>query len=153
MLPRPPQFTRSDTRLPYTTLFRSGCFTAPRGSRKQFGALILGVYQEGQLEYIGHTGGGFSQASLQAVHRKMLPLVSAECTFRTRPQTNAPVTWIKPELVCDVKFVEWTESGNMRQPIFIALRDDKEPESFVHEEAIEKPSNAERKRVVSGQRV
>src|SRR3546814_14099764 len=117
MLPRPPQFTRSDTRLPYTTLFRSGCFTAPRGSRKQFGALILGVYQEGQLEYIGHTGGGFSQASLQAVHRKMLPLVSAECPFRTRPKTNAPVTWIKPELVCEVKFVEWTESGHTGKKI------------------------------------
>src|SRR3546814_8867180 len=88
MLPRPPQFTRSDTRLPYTTLFRSGGFTEPRGSRKQFGALILGVYQEGQLEYIGHTGGGFSQASLQAVHRKMLPLVSAECPFRSEEHTS-----------------------------------------------------------------
>lgn len=100
-------------------------FTEPRGSRKKFGALILGVYRGGVLEYIGHTGGGFDASSLEAVYNKMKPLIQTQCPFINPPKPNAPVTWVKPKLVCDVTFGQWTSEGIMRQPIFKGLREDK----------------------------
>lgn len=102
-----------------------GGFTAPQGSRPHFGALVLGVYEQGKLVYIGHTGGGFDEADLAAVYKKMKPLVQEASPFAVVPKTNAPVHWVKPRLVCEVKFSEWTEEGLMRQPVFLGLRDDK----------------------------
>lgn len=102
-----------------------GGFTQPRGSRKKFGALVLGVYEKNNLIYIGHTGGGFNDVSLQMVYNKLKPLITKQSPFKTAPKTNAPVTWIKPKLVCEVTFSEWTTDGHMRQPIFLGLRVDK----------------------------
>lgn len=111
-------------------------YTAPRGSRKKFGALILAVKEKGKLRYIGHTGGGFNETSLNEVYERMQPLVVEKCPFDKKPKTNAPVTWIKPELVCEVKFAEWTGGGHMRQPIFVALRNDKPADSIVQEKPL-----------------
>ena len=111
-------------------------FTEPRGSRKHFGALILGVYEKGKLRYIGHVGGGFDQSSLNALMKKMQPLITKKCPFKTPPETNAPVIWIRPELICEVSFAEWTHDNIMRQPIYVGLRSDKEPASVVKEEAV-----------------
>ncbi|HZU34455.1 MAG TPA: DNA ligase D, partial [Gemmataceae bacterium] len=101
-------------------------FTEPRRSRKELGALVLGVYEGDQLVYIGHTGGGFDHAGLADMRARLEPLVRRSCPFRSKPKTNAPVHWVEPQLVCEVAFQEWTQDGIMRQPIFIGLREDKD---------------------------
>jgi bifunctional non-homologous end joining protein LigD len=102
-----------------------GGFTQPQGTRQRFGALVLGVYDGDDLVYIGHTGSGFDAASLQLVHSKLDPLIQSACPFKIRPKTNAPVKWVKPTLVCEVEFQNWTQDGSMREPIFLGLREDK----------------------------
>lgn len=101
-------------------------YTQPSGSRKYFGALILGVKEGKKLRYIGHTGGGFNQISLKEMFEKLKPLVQSTSPFEEKFKTNSPVTWVKPQLVCEVKFAEITSDGKLRQPIFLHLRDDKD---------------------------
>jgi len=108
-------------------------YTKPRGGRKNFGALVLGVYEADRLVYIGHSGGGFDQKSLQETYSKLKSLETSACPFEKVPKTNMPVTWVKPELVCQVKFQEWTNEGLMRQPIFLGFRDDKSPKEVKRE--------------------
>lgn len=100
-------------------------FTQSKGRRKYFGALILGVFKGKKLIYIGHCGGGFGAKSLKEINEKLKPLVRKECPFKIRPETNAQVTWVRPELVCEVAFHGWTDDGLMRQPVFLRLREDK----------------------------
>jgi bifunctional non-homologous end joining protein LigD len=102
-------------------------FTSPRSGRQHFGALILGVYENGKLVYTGHTGSGFTQKTLSETWKKLQPLITSKCPFETKPKTNMPATWVKPELVCEIKFQEWTQGNIMRQPIFMGLRTDKKP--------------------------
>lgn len=118
-------------------------FTEPGGSRKHFGSLILGVYEEDELVYIGHSGGGFTAATLMEIREKMDPLIQNRCPFKVAPESSAPVTWLKPKLVCEVTFHGWTAEGIMRQPVFMRLREDKDARHVVREkpETInEKPS-------------
>ncbi len=110
-----------------------GGFTRPGGGRKNFGALLLGVYDRGQLNYIGHTGTGFSEKTLAQIHARLEPLIQTACPFRKRPAANAPVRWVRPELVCEVSFQEWTDDGIMRHPVFLGIRDDKKPSSVRRE--------------------
>lgn len=110
-----------------------GGFTKPRGSRKNFGALVLGVYEDGEFKYIGHTGGGFDEQKLSDVYKKLKPLAQKQSPFVQIPKTNAPVTWVAPKLVCEVTFAEWTEEGHMRQPIFLGLRPDKNARDVARE--------------------
>jgi bifunctional non-homologous end joining protein LigD len=107
-------------------------YTAPRESRKYFGALILGVYDKKKLRYIGHSGTGFSDKMLKELHAKLQPLVTDESPFDEKVPVNAAVTWVEPELVCNVKFSELTDEGIMRHPVFMGLRIDKEPEEVDH---------------------
>ena len=102
-------------------------FTAPRGGRKYFGALVLGVYDKGKLKYIGHTGSGFDTKVLKEVYALLQPLIISDSPFDERVKTNMPVTWVKPQLVCELKFTEWTSDGKLRHPIFLRLRTDKLP--------------------------
>ena len=108
-------------------------FTRPRGSRKHLGALVLGVYKGDELTYIGHTGGGFGAETLREIREKLEPLIRKRCPFRVEPQTNTEVTWVKPELVCEVLFHGWTDEGIMRQPVFLRLREDKDAREVVRE--------------------
>lgn len=123
-------------------------FTAPRGTREKFGALILGVYNNGQLNYIGHTGGGFNSKSLEEVYKQLKPLIQTACPFEKVPKANAAVTWVKPKLVCAISFNEWTNEGIARQPIFEGLRLDKKPKE-VKKEIMQKVEKKPKKLEVS----
>lgn len=102
-------------------------FTEPRGSRKDIGAVILGVYEGEDLVYIGHTGAGSRTQDLAQLKSLLDPLVRESCPFKKKPKTNAAAHWVEPKLVCEVAFQEWTDDGAMRQPIFLGLREDKPP--------------------------
>lgn len=111
-------------------------FTKPKGSRKEFGALILGVYKDNDLIYVGHTGTGFNQNLLIEIKNRLTPLIQPKSPFKNPPKTNEKAYWIKPELVCEVSFAEWTKEGHMRQPVFIGLREDKNAKEVRREKPI-----------------
>ncbi len=114
--------------------FVVGGFTAPRKSRENIGALLLGYYDSrGRLIYVGHMGGGFTRAGLRAMHQKLVPLIRKTTPFATEPSTNEPATWVRPTVVVEVKFNEWTADGKLRQPIFLGVRDDKPAREVTHE--------------------
>lgn len=110
-------------------------FTQPRNSRKFFGALLLGVYQEGELIYVGHTGSGFNTKSLGDIYKQLQPLVIDDCPFKKCPKGNMPVTWVAPQLVCEIKFTEWTKEAIARHPIFMGLRTDKKAKEVIIEKS------------------
>ncbi|HEY5367896.1 MAG TPA: DNA ligase D [Hanamia sp.] len=100
-------------------------YTEPAGSRKYFGALILASKEGRKLTYIGHTGTGFDQEALKEMYERLQPLVQEESPFDEKIKTNSPVTWVKPELICEIKYSEVTAEGKFRHPVFLHLRDDK----------------------------
>jgi bifunctional non-homologous end joining protein LigD len=100
-------------------------FTEPRGGRKYFGALVLGVFEGDELVFIGHSGGGFRAKEQKEIYERMESLIQKKSPFRVSPKTNTPVTWLKPELVCESSFSGWTAEAFMRHPVFLRLREDK----------------------------
>ena len=90
-----------------------------------FGALILGKYNNETLEYIGHTGTGFNDKTLKDVHKKMQPLITDKSPLSGKIKGNMPATWLKPELVCEVKYSEKTKDGILRHPVFLGIMEDK----------------------------
>jgi bifunctional non-homologous end joining protein LigD len=102
-----------------------GGFTEPRGSRAGLGALILGVYENCNLLYIGKAGSGFSDQGLAELRTRLESLVQKTCPFQKRPKGHAPIHWVEPRLVCEVSFAAWTDGGHMRHPVFLGLREDK----------------------------
>ena len=100
-------------------------FTQPTGSRKYFGALVLAIPDGDHLKYVGHTGSGFTDANLKEMYEMLKPLIQKKSPFDEVVKTNAPATWIKPILVAEIKFTEWTTDNKMRHPIFLRLREDK----------------------------
>ncbi|MGB8191189.1 MAG: DNA ligase D [Chitinophagaceae bacterium] len=102
-------------------------YTEGRGSRKHFGALILGEFRNKRLHYIGHTGTGFSDQKLGELWNIMQKLKADQSPFTEKIPVNGVVTWVKPELVCEIKFSEITRDGILRHPVFMRLRDDKKP--------------------------
>jgi len=114
-------------------------FTSPRRSRKHFGAIILGKYFGKELKYIGHSGSGFNDESLKDLFKKFQPLITDKSPFQVVPKTNMPVTWIKPKLVCQVKFSEWTDEKILRHPIFAGLREEKKASDEMNEKVVHAP--------------
>jgi bifunctional non-homologous end joining protein LigD len=108
-------------------------FTKPTGSRKYFGALVLGIRDGDALKYIGHTGSGFDSETLSEMNKLLKPLIQKKSPFEETIKTNMPVTWVKPVLVCEIKFTEWTRDGKMRHPIFLRLRNDKKAKDVTTE--------------------
>lgn len=104
-----------------------GGYTQPRGSRSHFGALVVGLYRGKELHYVAHTGGGFNHQTLAKIHKLLQPLKTNTSPFVVKPKTNEPVQWVKPKLVAEVKFSEWTADARMRHPVFLGLREDKKP--------------------------
>jgi bifunctional non-homologous end joining protein LigD len=116
--------------------FVVGGWTEPRGSRKEFGALLVGYYDGGELRYAGHVGTGFDAKLLRDLSAKLKPLERKTSPFVDAPKTNTPAHWVKPQLVAEIAFAEWTREGILRQPVFIGLRIDKEPKSVVRERPV-----------------
>lgn len=110
-----------------------GGYTEPRNSREYFGALVVGLYRDGDLHYVAHTGGGFNHHTLLQTYNLLQPLKTKDCPFIDKPKTNEPVRWVKPKLVAQVKFSEWTADGRMRHPVFLGLRQDKKPQDCIFE--------------------
>jgi len=110
-----------------------GGFTKPQGARAYLGALLVGVYKKGKLVYAAHVGGGFDREGLKEMYEKLKKITVSKSPFAIEPHPNTPVTWVRPKLVCEVKFAEWTEDGMLRQPIFIGIRVDKSPKQVVRE--------------------
>ena len=104
--------------------FVIGGFTKPAGTRKHFGALLLGAYQGGKLHYVGKVGTGFDENLLASLSKKFTPLKIDKPSF-VDPPRERDVTYIQPKLVAQISFQEWTADMKLRQPVFLGLRDDK----------------------------
>lgn len=105
--------------------FVVGGYTDPRNSRENIGALLLGYFDGDRFIYVGHTGGGFTRQGLSNMYKRLKPLERKTSPFEETPKTNEAAHWVKPEVVVEVKFSEWTADRRLRQPIFIGVRDDK----------------------------
>jgi len=108
-------------------------FTAPRRSRPHFGALVLAVRDGKAWRYVGHVGTGFSHATLKELYDKLSSLRTSASPFGVRVKDQAVTTWVKPKLVAEIRFTEWTSAGEMRHPVFLGLRDDKAAEDVTRE--------------------
>ncbi len=109
--------------------FVVGGYTEGKGSRAPLGALLVGYWNAGKLCYAGHVGSGFDEASLAQVKARVEALESDACPFSEPPELHSPTTWVKPEVVCEVRFQNWTRDGFLRAPIFLRLRDDLDPKA------------------------
>lgn len=112
-----------------------GGYTEPRGSRKYLGSLVVGIYDHGELKYVGHSGGGIPDQQRKDLRDTLIRLERKTSPFAVEPKPNAPVHWVKPEIVCEMSFSEWTEEGYMRHPQFEGLRTDKEATAVHHEQS------------------
>src|SRR3954463_13933600 len=116
--------------------FVVGGWTEPRLTRSDFGALLLGVHdhETNGLTYVGHTGTGFDQGELERVWKLLKAREIDRSPFSERPKTNERAHWVRPELVAQVRFTEWTADAKLRHPVYLGLRDDK-PASEVRRES------------------
>jgi bifunctional non-homologous end joining protein LigD len=115
--------------------FVIGGWTEPRHTRSFFGALLLGVHEQNDLVYVGHTGTGFDEKELARVSRLLKEREIAESPFSTRFKTNEPAHWARPDLVAQIRFTEWTADAKLRHPVYLGLRDDKSAREVVREVA------------------
>ncbi len=109
-----------------------GGYTAPRGSRTDLGALLLGYHEDGRLRYAGKVGTGFTRATLRELAGLLAPLREERSPFADAVRERE-ATWVRPELVAQVGFTEWTRDGRLRHPRFLGLRDDKAASEVVRE--------------------
>ncbi len=110
-----------------------GGYTAPRGSRTEFGALLVGVYDtDGALRYAGKVGTGFNRETLRSLGARLSELRRDSSPFVDAPRFR-DATWVEPELVAQVGFAEWTSAGRLRHPRYLGLREDKPARSVVRE--------------------
>jgi bifunctional non-homologous end joining protein LigD len=111
-------------------------FTKPRRSRQYFGALALALRKGNSWRYVGHAGTGFSAATLKTLHARLKRLVRPKKPFHQSIPNERSTTWVRPKLVCEVKFTEWTKGGQMRHPAFVGMRGDKPATNVVREKEL-----------------
>jgi bifunctional non-homologous end joining protein LigD len=109
--------------------FVVGGYTKGRQSREALGALLVGYWQKGKLQYASHVGSGFDARTLTKVKKRLEPLTRRTCPFVEKPPLPNPTTWVEPEVVAEVKFQEWTGDDHLRAPVFLRLRDDVDPKT------------------------
>ncbi len=100
-------------------------YTAPSGSRKYFGSLLLGVYDKGKLKYVGKVGTGFTENVLASLYRKFQPLKRKKLLIELPPRLR-DAALLSPKLVAQISYSEWTKDEKLRHPVFLGLRDDKD---------------------------
>lgn len=115
--------------------FVIGGYTDPQGSRVGFGALLIGYYEKGELRYAGKVGTGYDRAMLERLSKQLADLEQDEPSFASGNLPRSRVHWVKPQLVGQVAFSEWTRDGQLRHPSFQGLREDKSPRDVVRERA------------------
>ena len=115
--------------------FVVGGFTAPKGSRKHLGAVVLGAYTKGKLRHYGYAGSGFSEKGLKDAVDKMKPLFTDKCPFVNPPNIKEKIQWVRPKLVCEVEYAELTADDQLRQTTFLGWRDDKKAKEVVLEQS------------------
>lgn len=111
-------------------------FTDPKGSRQYFGSLLLAVRNKGKLVSIGNVGTGFNDKSLKDLHGKLKKLVRKTSPLDVPIKETPDITWVNPELVCNIKFTEITDDGSVRHPVFQGLRIDKTAKEVVLEKSV-----------------
>ncbi len=128
--------------------FVIGGYSDPEGSRSHFGALLVGVYEKQGLRFVGKVGTGFNAKLLRSLAADFKKIPRDTCPFfnlpaRSKPRYGRGMTasemkrchWLEPELVCQIKFSEWTRDGSLRQPVFLGLREDKDASEVIREKA------------------
>ena len=127
--------------------FVIGGYTQPAGERKHMGALLVGVYENGKLKFAGRVGTGFSERLLKSLSAELNKTAVKSCPFFNLPATGRGLdpgltvaemrrcVWVKPIVVCEVKFTEWTRDDRLRQPVFLGIREDKNASKVVWEKA------------------
>jgi bifunctional non-homologous end joining protein LigD len=120
-----------------------GGYTEPEGSRAHFGSIVLGLYdKKGRLIHVGQAGSGFNQKSLAEISKLLKKLETKQNPFYGEVEALRKVTWVKPELVAEIEYAEWTHGAagssapKLRAPVFLGLRDDKSPKDCVLEEEV-----------------
>lgn len=126
--------------------FVIGGYTPPAGTRKNFGALLVGFYEGTDFKFSGKVGTGFTAKSLKELFDRMAPLRTPKCPFSNLPEKTAGrwaqnitpaemrrCTWVKPQFVCQLKFTEWTREGKLRHPVYLGLREDKAAAEVIRE--------------------
>ncbi len=122
--------------------FVIGGYTQPNGARQHFGSLLIGVYDDsGDLVYSGHVGTGFSDSTLKTLAGLLKKNKTDKMPFHTKPPAIKNVTWVKPTLVAEVEFTEWTRDGILRHPSFKGIRKDKSPRAIKKETAMKTENN------------
>jgi len=128
--------------------FVIGGYSPPGGTRKHFGALLIGYYEAKQLRFCGKVGTGFDQALLRSLHARMQALEQVDCPFVNLPETKSSrwsptltaremkkCHWLEPKLVAQIRFTEWTDEDKLRHPVFLGLREDKNASEVGRERA------------------
>ena len=111
-----------------------GGFTAPRGSRTELGALLVGHFEGDRFRYAGKVGTGFKRATLRELSERLHELVRETSPFEPEKGIPRAATWVEPELVAQIAFMEWTPDGRLRHPSFLGMRIDKAAREVVREE-------------------
>jgi bifunctional non-homologous end joining protein LigD len=125
--------------------FVIGGYSKPSGSRTAFGALLLGYYEGQRLVYCGRVGTGFTEDSLKQIESELATRRSRSPAFHNPPtgSQRRGVTWVRPELVAEVEFAQWTDDGLLRHPVFHGLREDKSPQEIVRDVTVAAKSKQE----------
>jgi DNA ligase D-like protein (predicted ligase) len=114
--------------------FVIGGYTAPKGERERFGALLVGYLEDGKLRYAGKVGTGYDRGLLNLLGDEMESRILPESPFDERGVPRKDVTWVRPDLVAQIGFSEWTNDGRLRHPRFMGLRRDKSADEVVRED-------------------
>jgi bifunctional non-homologous end joining protein LigD len=128
--------------------FIIGGYTEPEGSRKHFGALVVGFYEGKKLKFAGRVGTGFSDKLLSTLYSELSKIMIEKCPFYNLPAAGRNrwdqglsaaemrrCHWVRPVMVCQIKFTEWTRDDRLRQPVFLGIREDKNANEVVREKA------------------
>ena len=113
--------------------FVIGGFTDPKGSRKGFGALLIGYHEGGTLRFAGKVGTGFDDQTLERLSTTLRAAERPDPPFAGGPLPRKDAHWVEPHLVAEIGFTEWTRDGSLRHPRFLGLRSDKRPEEVLRE--------------------